>query len=69
VAATLPISVMPYRVALQHGMEKKESYASLTIYYISTVVTHHVKSAALLQLFTFGYMFRPLPGHNQANKE
>ena len=39
------------------------------IYYISAVVTQHIKSVALLQLVTFGYMFRPLPGHHQANKE
>ena len=38
-------------------------------YYISAVVTQHIKSVALLQLVTFGYMFRPLPGHHQANKE
>jgi hypothetical protein len=36
---------------------------------ISAVVTEHVKSIALLQLVTFGYMFGPLPGHHQANKE
>ena len=41
----------------------------LTIYYISAVVTKHIKSVALLQLVTFGYMFRLLPGHHQANKE
>ena len=40
-----------------------------TIYYISAVVTQHIKSVALLQLVTLGYMFRPLPGHHQANKE
>ena len=40
-----------------------------TIYYISAVATQHIKSVALLQLVTFGYMFRPLPGHHQANKE
>ena len=39
------------------------------IYYISAVVTQHIKPIALLELFTFGYMFRPLPGHHQANKE
>ena len=39
------------------------------IYCISAVVTQHIKSAVLLQLVTFGYMFRPLPGHHQANKE
>jgi len=38
-------------------------------YNISAVVTKHIKSVALLQLVTFGYMFRPLPGHHQANKE
>ena len=30
---------------------------------ISAVVTQHINSVALLQLVTFGYMFRPLPGH------
>jgi hypothetical protein len=30
---------------------------------------HHIKSVALSELVTFGYMFRPLPGHRQANKE
>ena len=40
-----------------------------TIYYISAVVTQHIKSVALLQLVTLGYMFRPLHGHHQANKE
>jgi len=40
-----------------------------TIYCISAVVTQHIKSVALLQLVTFGYMFRPLPGHHQADKE
>jgi len=39
------------------------------IYYISAVDTQHIKSVALLQLVTFGYMFRPSPGHHQANKE
>jgi len=41
----------------------------LFIYYISAVVTQHIKSVALLQLVTFGYMFRSLPGRRQANKE
>ena len=36
---------------------------------ISAVFTQHIKSVALLQLVTFGYMFRPLPSHHQANKE
>ena len=36
---------------------------------ISAVVTQHIKSVALLQLVTFGYMFRPLPGHHQVNRE
>jgi hypothetical protein len=40
-----------------------------TIHYISAVVTQHIKSVALLQLVTFGYMFQPLSGHHQANKE
>jgi len=40
-----------------------------TIYCISAVVTQHIESAVLLQLVTFGYMFRPLPGHHHANKE
>jgi len=40
-----------------------------TTYYISALVKQHVKSVALLQLVTFGYMFRPLPGHHQAKKE
>jgi len=39
------------------------------IYFISAVVTQHIKSDVLLQLVIFGYMFRPLPGHHQANKE
>jgi len=38
-------------------------------YYNRAVVTQHIKTVALLQLITFGYMFRPLPGHHQANKE
>ena len=37
------------------------------LYYIMTFVTEHIK-IALLQLVIFGYMFRPLPGHYQANK-
>jgi len=39
------------------------------IYCISAVFTQHTKSDALLQLVTFGHMFRPLPGHHQANME
>jgi len=39
------------------------------MYYISAVVTQNIKSVALLQLVTFGYTFRPLPDHHQANKE
>jgi len=39
------------------------------IFCIGAVVTQHIKSAVLVQLVTFGYMFRPLPGHHQANKE
>jgi len=39
------------------------------IYCISAIVTQHIKSTVLLQLVTFSYMFRPLPGHHQANKE
>ena len=31
---------------------------NLTIYYISALVTQHIESVALLQLVTFGYMFR-----------
>ena len=38
------------------------------IYCISAVVTQHIKSAVILQLVTFGNMFRPLPGHHQAKK-
>jgi len=37
--------------------------------FISVLVTQRIKPAVLLQLGTFGYMFRPLPGHHQANKE
>ena len=40
-----------------------------SIYYISVIVTQHIKSVALLQLVTFGYMFWPLPGHHQKKKE
>jgi len=40
-----------------------------SVYCISAVFTQHIKSDVLLQLVTFGYMFRPLPGHHQANKE
>jgi len=40
-----------------------------SIYCIIAVITQHIKSVALLQLVTFDYMFRPLPGHHQSNKE
>ena len=39
---------------------------NLPIYYISAIFIQHIKSVALLQLDTFGYMFRPLPVHHQA---
>jgi len=39
------------------------------VYCISAIITQHIKSAVLLQLVTFGCMFRPLPSHHQANKE
>jgi hypothetical protein len=58
--------IADFEVRLKHAVYILTLY---TIYYISSVVTQHIKSVALLKLVTFGYMFRPLPGHHQANKE
>ena len=44
-------------------------YHTGIIYCINALVTQHIKSVALLQLVTLGYMFRLLPGLHQANKE
>ena len=33
------------------------------------LVTKRIKTAVILQLVKLGYMFRPLPGHHEANKE
>jgi len=47
----------------------RRKYVLIRFYCISAFGTQHIKSGVLLQLVTFGYMFRPLPGHHQANKE
>jgi len=52
------VNILGYPVVIKHF---------IFIYCISAIVTQHIKSDVLLQLVTFGYMFRPLPGHHQAN--
>ena len=40
----------------------------LWLFNIIAVVTQHTKSYVLLNVVTFGYMFRPLFDHHQAKK-
>jgi len=55
------------RCAKRSGEKVKiQDYKSLSYY---AVVTQHTKTVSRLQLVIFGYMFRLLPGHHQANKE
>jgi len=69
------MSYCQYKLEEEAQLYKNTDYTLQTrpvkriIHYISAVVTQHIKSVALLQLITFGFMFRPLPGHHQANKE
>jgi len=55
------------RCAKGSGEEVKIQELNSLSYY--AVDTQHTKTVSLLQPVIFGYMFRPLPGHHQANKE
>ena len=45
---------------------KMQEFNSLLYY---AVVTQNTKTVSLLQLVIFGYMFRQIPAHHEANKE
>jgi len=55
------------RFAKGSGEEIKIQEFNSLLYY--AVVTQHTKPVSLLQLVIFGYMFRQVPSHHQANRE
>ena len=63
----VPANCITFFICFMKDGSHSVVYVSLIILLFRRYTTY--KTVVLLQLVKFGYMFRPLHGHHQANKE
>jgi hypothetical protein len=60
---------MPLHVSSTSAHRQEAKIVLYSLWYHHTETSEWSKITKIIKLLKFGYMFRPLPGHTQANKE